>query len=182
MIKKRYLFKKINLSVGFFWSIDTACSSINNFAQIIDASFLCPDDSVATQSVADFRHRFNILITSFTSDAQSSAEFPFMEIAASPLQMYASVRASVCWSPSSNSPDGWRTSSACLSPRYVQTAEPAATCGVNATQCTEQLVHTLCCAPFRVDLALDQTTVIPINSARQIWQESQIWIWTSEMR
>ena len=59
--------------------VDTTRSSVNNFAQIIEANFLCRDECVTTQSVTDFGHRFDVLITSFTSNAKSSAKFPFVE-------------------------------------------------------------------------------------------------------
>ena len=55
--------------------VDSTWSSINNFARIIEANFLCRDECVATQSVTDFGHRFEKLITSFNSNAQLCVEF-----------------------------------------------------------------------------------------------------------
>ena len=46
--------------------VDTTWSSANNFEKTIEANFLCRDESVASQSIADFRHRFDVLITRFT--------------------------------------------------------------------------------------------------------------------
>ena len=51
----------------------------HNVAQILEASFLCRDDCVTSQSVTDFGYRFDVLITSFTSNAKWSAKFPFVE-------------------------------------------------------------------------------------------------------
>ena len=59
--------------------VNTMWSSVNKFAQIIEANFLCRDECVTTQSITDFGHRFGVLVTRFTSNAQSSAKFPFMD-------------------------------------------------------------------------------------------------------
>ena len=81
-----WLFPRVSRTVSrivlrFVAVARTVClwSSIEHFAQIIEANFLCRDECVATQSVTDFGHRFDVLITRFYSNAQSCAEFPFME-------------------------------------------------------------------------------------------------------
>ena len=60
-------------------SVSITWSSVNNFAQIVEAKSLWRDECVATQSITKFCQCFNVLITSFTSNALSSAKFPFME-------------------------------------------------------------------------------------------------------
>ena len=50
-----------------------------NVAQILEAYFLCRDDCVTSQSVTDFGHPFDVLITSFASNAKWSAKFPLAE-------------------------------------------------------------------------------------------------------
>ena len=59
--------------------VDTAWSSIENFAQITYANYLCCDECITTQPIADFSQCFDVLIASFTSDAKSGAKFSFME-------------------------------------------------------------------------------------------------------
>ena len=59
--------------------VNTTRCSIDNFAQIVEANFLCRDECVTTQSVKDFGHGFDVLIANFASYAKYSAKFPLVK-------------------------------------------------------------------------------------------------------